>query len=365
MTALGEGTEDTKRRISRAELDTDDEDTAVVLGELAAARLVTLDDTGIEIAHEALIRGWPRLREWLTQDREGLRVHRQLTEATDAWESVEEDPGWLYRGTRLAIAREWAARQDTALSQRERRFLDASLAVEARRTGARPPPDTTAAAARRAARGAAGRRRGRVRLRRARRDHGHRPAQQRARPEGRRPGAGHARHQPRAGRAARARRVPPRPEHRSAQQRARRFGAPYSTRLTGHTGRVNTVSLRPDGQVLATASWDGTARLWDIHDPHHPAPLGVLTGHTGNVNSVAFAADGRSVATAGLRRHRPRLGRHRPGPPGPGRGRRAAQRQGVRGRVRPGGPLLATGDVDGTLRSHNTTDAARLRPGGS
>ncbi|HKN55133.1 MAG TPA: hypothetical protein VJX66_21745, partial [Amycolatopsis sp.] len=130
MTALGEGTEDTKRRISRDELDTDDADAAVVLDRLASARLVMLDDTGIEIAHEALIRGWPRLREWLAEDRDGLRVHRQLTEATDAWESVYEDQGWLYRGTRLAIAREWAARQDSELSQRERRFLDASLQVE-------------------------------------------------------------------------------------------------------------------------------------------------------------------------------------------------------------------------------------------
>ena len=102
------------------------------------------------------------------------------------------------------------------------------------------------------------------------------------------------------------------------------FGAPYSTRLTGHTGRVNTVSLRPDGRVLATASWDGTARLWDVHDPHHPAPLGVLTGHTGNVNSVAFAADGRSVATAGFDGTVRVWDVTDPARPGPRRGRRAA-----------------------------------------
>ena len=54
-----------------------------------------------EITHEALIRCWLRLRDWLAEDREGLRLHRQLTEATGAWESLHRDPGVLYRGTEL------------------------------------------------------------------------------------------------------------------------------------------------------------------------------------------------------------------------------------------------------------------------
>ncbi|MEU8638795.1 hypothetical protein AB0C38_41965 [Amycolatopsis sp. NPDC048633] len=364
MTALGEGTEDTKRRISRAELDTDDEDTAVVLGELAAARLVTLDDTGIEIAHEALIRGWPRLREWLTEDREGLRVHRQLTEATDAWESVDEDPGWLYRGTRLAIAREWAARQDTALSQRERRFLDASLAVEhadqereRRRTRRLRQLVALLAAllvfafaatvyAVRAENTATDQRNSAL----AQKVAGQALAMRATNPA------------LAAQLALAAYRLDPSADARSSVLGM--FATPYSTRVTGHTGRVNTVALRPDGQVLATASWDGTARLWDVHDPHHPVPLGVLAGHTGNVNNVAFSADGRTVATAGFDGTARVWDVSDPARPGPGVVVEQHEGKAYAVAFSPVGPLLATGDVTGTLRLYDTTDPAHPRPAG-
>ena len=361
MTALGEGTEDTKRRISRAELDTDDADTAVVLGELATARLVALDDTGIEIAHEALIRGWPRLREWLTEDREGLRVHRQLTEATDAWESVEEDPGWLYRGTRLAIAREWAARQDTALSQRERRFLDASLAVEHAeqerdRRHTRRLRQLVAllavllvvavaatAYAVRAESTATDQRNSAL----AQKVAGQALAMRATNPA------------LAAQLALAAYRLDPGADERSSLLGM--FATPFSTRLTGHTGRVNTVALRPDGQVLVTASWDGTARLWDIHDPRHPAPLGVLTGHTGNVNNVAFSADGRTVATAGFDGTARVWDVTDPARPGPGVVFEQHEGKSYAVAFSPAGPLLATADVTGTLRLYDTADPAHPR----
>lgn len=76
LTALGEGTEDTKRRVSRDSLDNDD-DTLLVLDHLARARLVTLDDTGVDLTHEAVIRSWPRLSGWLTANRDALRIHHQ------------------------------------------------------------------------------------------------------------------------------------------------------------------------------------------------------------------------------------------------------------------------------------------------
>ena len=76
-----------------------------VLNTLAEARLVTLGEDTAEVAHEALIREWPTLREWLTQDRESLRLHRHLTEAAHEWELLERDAGALYRGSHLAQAR--------------------------------------------------------------------------------------------------------------------------------------------------------------------------------------------------------------------------------------------------------------------
>lgn len=131
LTALGDGTEDTKRRLATTELD-DDVNTQVVLDRLAHARLLTLDRDGVEIAHEALIRSWPRLRDWLNHDRDGLRTHRQLTEAASTWDSLNRDPDALYRGSRLDGAVEWTTHDGVRLSTREREFLDASLSTRDR-----------------------------------------------------------------------------------------------------------------------------------------------------------------------------------------------------------------------------------------
>ncbi|MCE6996787.1 XRE family transcriptional regulator [Saccharothrix sp. S26] len=126
LTALGDGTEDTKRRLPRVELD-HDVDVDVVLDRLAHARLLTLDRDSVEIAHEALIRSWPRLRGWLAEDRDGLRTMRRLTEAAATWESLGRDPDALYRGSRLDTAVEWTQRDGVRTSAQERDFLAESL----------------------------------------------------------------------------------------------------------------------------------------------------------------------------------------------------------------------------------------------
>ncbi|MFD1147779.1 nSTAND1 domain-containing NTPase [Saccharothrix hoggarensis] len=126
LTALGDGTEDTKRRLPRAELD-HDVDVDVVLDRLAHARLLTLDRDSVEIAHEALIRSWPRLRSWLAEDRDGLRTMRRLTEAAATWESLGRDPDALYRGARLDAAVDWTQRDGVRTSAQEREFLADSL----------------------------------------------------------------------------------------------------------------------------------------------------------------------------------------------------------------------------------------------
>ncbi|HEX9674904.1 MAG TPA: protein kinase [Anaerolineales bacterium] len=132
LTDLGEGTEDTRRRVTHAELMTGgggDISTHAVLATLAAARLITLSEEHVEVAHEALIREWPRLRVWLDADREGLRIHRHLTEAAQAWQALDRDPGELYRGGRLAQASEWAEAQQADLNPLEHEFLGASQAL--------------------------------------------------------------------------------------------------------------------------------------------------------------------------------------------------------------------------------------------
>ena len=133
LTELGETTEDTRRRVPLTELIAEGEagETAAILEQLAAARLVVVDDGSAEIAHEALIREWPRLRGWLAEDRDELRALRQLTTAARSWEENGRDDADLYRGTRLAAAVERIA-DEGQLSPVEREFVEASRDAQER-----------------------------------------------------------------------------------------------------------------------------------------------------------------------------------------------------------------------------------------
>ncbi len=131
LTELGEGTQDTCRRAAISELiSTEGEAPEVesLLTELADARLITLSEGVAEVAHEALIREWPSLRAWLSEDRESLRLHRRLTAAAQDWENLSRDSGVLYRGAPLAQALEWAAQPGHAveLNPLEQEFLGTS-----------------------------------------------------------------------------------------------------------------------------------------------------------------------------------------------------------------------------------------------
>ncbi|WP_125725898.1 helix-turn-helix domain-containing protein [Kibdelosporangium aridum] len=132
LVVVGEGTEDTKRALDLTELDADDTETALVLARFVDARLLTLDRDVAQIAHEALIRVWPRLAGWLAEDRDTLRLHRQLTEAANTWESLHRDEGVLYRGARLAGIQDWADAHADVLTSREKEFLTASRSLATR-----------------------------------------------------------------------------------------------------------------------------------------------------------------------------------------------------------------------------------------
>ncbi|MEU6352838.1 hypothetical protein ABZ896_26505 [Streptomyces sp. NPDC047072] len=140
MVVPGQGTPDTRRPLTRAELDEwADPELPAVVERLTRARLLTADEEGVQLAHEALITCWPRLHDWLERDRERLRHHRMLAEAARGWLEHDRDPGALYRGTRLARAEELFPDHlsDTALTVLERSFLIAALdAREAERRAA-------------------------------------------------------------------------------------------------------------------------------------------------------------------------------------------------------------------------------------
>lgn len=137
LTEPGEGTEDTRRRVRREELaPKQDSGEALdrVVNDLTTARLLTISASEqegelIDVSHEALIRGWPKLREWIDEDRAGLRVQRRLTEAAQEWERLNYDEDVLYRGARLIEAHEYANRHQQDLNGLELQFLEAGLVL--------------------------------------------------------------------------------------------------------------------------------------------------------------------------------------------------------------------------------------------
>jgi hypothetical protein len=126
----GEGTEDTRNRVPVLDLASGGgrpSDVERILQTLTQARLVTVssDETGepaAELTHEALLRGWPRLRSWIDESRDGLRLQRQLAIDAAEWTRARDD-GALLRGARLAI---WADRPADELNESERTFLTSS-----------------------------------------------------------------------------------------------------------------------------------------------------------------------------------------------------------------------------------------------
>jgi WD40 repeat protein/DNA-binding SARP family transcriptional activator len=129
----GQGEAVVRRRVPLAELEAERDDRAAdILAMLARERLVTIGEGEVEVAHEALLREWPRLRGWLEDDADGRRLHRHLIHAAGEWQRSGHDPAELYRGARLASSLDWAASHDSELNDVERRFLDESRSATER-----------------------------------------------------------------------------------------------------------------------------------------------------------------------------------------------------------------------------------------
>lgn len=100
-----------------------------VLDRFVAARLVTVYERTIEISHEALLTSWPRLRDWIEQSEDTLRLQRRVAEAARVWHEHDRDPSGLLRGNQLAAVRAIWERPDSPveLAATEREFLAASI----------------------------------------------------------------------------------------------------------------------------------------------------------------------------------------------------------------------------------------------
>ena len=137
LVTLGEGTEDTRRRVDRGELgsiEVNQRAMAEAIDAFGSSRLLSFDrdartgNSTIEVAHEALLREWERLRRWIDTAREDVRKHRRLLAAASEWADSDRDASFLLRGGHLAQFESWSEESGQALTGLEREFVDASSA---------------------------------------------------------------------------------------------------------------------------------------------------------------------------------------------------------------------------------------------
>ncbi|MBL9006853.1 MAG: CHAT domain-containing protein [Myxococcales bacterium] len=296
-----------------------------VLRDLVDARLLVQGDDKlaptVEVAHEALIRKWPRLRAWLDEDRAGLIVQRRVRQAAEQWAQQGRDESLLYRGAQLAQAAEWRKTRASHLGELERSFLDHSEAqrlLQVKQAEERLATEQTRARQARIAAvvlavlfvsglGAAGLayRSSREATRNAVQavlfaEQAHQnaaQAQKNAEQSRDRLVLAMAQTQKRDPTTAALLIREARPLDYTLWTQtaldALRAGV-ADVVLRGHTAAVTAVAVSSDGKKIATGSKDQTARIWNADGSGVPV---VLKGHDDAVTAIALSPDGKRLAT--------------------------------------------------------------------
>jgi WD40 repeat protein len=298
----GEGTEDTRRVATRAEVGEDNWNLVSYLAGYPARLVVTCrqeqEDT-VEVVHEALIREWGTLREWMNANRQFRTWQERLKVALREWKNDNHDSGALLRGVPLTVAEDWLRKRADEMTQEERDFIQISVkerdrerqkkqrrrqltiiglsgfsAIALGLTGVaglgwwsaaitqinslaqysdallnldRPKAVTTSLKAV-------------VQMRRT-------------------PWVDADTHTQ---------------VELSLLNTVSNVAVPNT--LGGYANWVNSVSFSPNGKLLATAGGDNTVKLWNTTTGKE---IKTLTGHTNSVNAVSFSPNGKLLATAG------------------------------------------------------------------
>jgi WD40 repeat protein/DNA-binding winged helix-turn-helix (wHTH) protein len=308
LVQLGEGAQDTRRRLPKSYFDSlrDPGNIAAVLAYLVSSRLISTgregDQTFVEVSHEALIREWPALREWLNQNREELALQRRVQHAAEEWSDLDHDAGALLQGARLAQAEEWLAKH-TDVPAIVRQFVQAS--IEARADAARREHETQERelAHQKAAADLA--RRSATRLRwfsialavlllvavGAAWFAFHLQVMEKSRTL-----------------AVQAAELAPHDQGRALDLALQSWRTakteeshlaiakvfPQPLEIFKHEGAVVVAKFSPDGQRILTASYDHTARVWSADDGRL---LATLQGHTDKVEYADFSPNGERIVT--------------------------------------------------------------------
>jgi basic membrane lipoprotein Med (substrate-binding protein (PBP1-ABC) superfamily)/DNA-binding SARP family transcriptional activator/energy-coupling factor transporter ATP-binding protein EcfA2 len=136
LVTIADTDEWSRRRVRASEilaLDIDVVDLQAVIGAYGTARLLTFDrdhvsgSPTVEVAHEALLTEWERLRDWIDEARDDVRRQVRLAAAGAEWHSSGGNPDYLLSGSRLQEYEVWATLTTLSLTRGERAYLDASV----------------------------------------------------------------------------------------------------------------------------------------------------------------------------------------------------------------------------------------------
>lgn len=137
LVILGEGSGDTRRRANQSELLSITEASDVmeeVISVYTDNRLLLLDndlttrEPTVEVAHEAILSQWQRLREWIDESREAIKMQQRLSHMAQEWQHANNDVSFLLRGSRLQRYEKWIVSNSLALTDGEMNFYHESLA---------------------------------------------------------------------------------------------------------------------------------------------------------------------------------------------------------------------------------------------